>query len=396
MPQVPNFQDQQRLQRVATDRFAMKQVIGQISVQSVMPAPSQTPSVTPTVTVSNTSTPTPTPTIQFLSVASIDAIQTTGASNAYYNTYYGKLVNPNFFFDPSVTLAFINLDQTVAIYFDAQSLNQWVVYDLDAGEAAGYSTIGSPNLLPISNWTSITGVTNPAEFNNFIIASIVPTPTPTPPVTPTVTPYLPGGPSRFFYSDRASTISFDSVIDNASYESYFNTLTAVKISDGVQRIDDRPYGYGPFQNQTNLSAVSLGNGLTSIGDFAFYGCSSLTGIAIPNSVIKIGQYAFNNCTNNRNTTVGNSVSAMGQDAFQGNQNLVTITIPSSVVFIGRYAFANCTNTEAIYFQGDAPVIGGDGILGNIKLFPPGSVYYCDVAQGFSNPFAQIPAYAIAC
>ena len=227
-----------------------------------------------------------------------------------------------------------------------------------------------------------------------ITPTVTPTLTPTPTPTPTPSPYLPGGPSQFFYSDRPPTISFDSVIDNASYESYSNTLTAVKISDGVQRIDDRPFGYGPFQNQTNLSAVSLGNGLTSIGDYALYGCSSLTGIAIPNSVIRVGQRAFNNCTNNRNTTLGNSVSVIDTQAFQGNQYLFTITIPSSVVFIGQDTFTNCFIMETIYFQGDAPVIGGNGRMGSIRF--NGVVYYCDVAQGFSNPFGQIPAYAIPC
>jgi len=63
MPQVPNFQDQQRLQRVATDRFSVKNVIGSVHAQSVVPAPSQTPSVTPSNTCTPTQTLTPTPTI---------------------------------------------------------------------------------------------------------------------------------------------------------------------------------------------------------------------------------------------------------------------------------------------------------------------------------------------
>jgi hypothetical protein len=60
--------------------------------------------------------------------------------------------------------------------------------------------------------------------------------------------------------------------------------------------------------------------VTSIGSSAFSGCSSLTGVTIPEGVTSIGSYAFNNCS-----------------------SLTTVTIPSSVTGIGNKAFANCGN-----------------------------------------------------
>jgi hypothetical protein len=159
-------------------------VISSTPLPQVTVTPSNTPSLTPTRTQNQT--PTPTPTIQFLSVASINAIQTTGSTNSAYNTYYGKVNNPNFFFDPSVTLAFINIEQNVAIYFDALDLNDWVIYDFNQVESVGRNASGNPSQLPISNWSTIVDVPISAGFTNFIISSIAPTPTPTITVTPTI------------------------------------------------------------------------------------------------------------------------------------------------------------------------------------------------------------------
>ena len=163
-------------------------VISSTPLPQVTVTPSNTPSLTPTRTQNQT--PTPTPTIQFLSVASIDAIQTTGSSNSAYNTYYGKVNNPNFFFDPSVTLAFINIEQNVAVYFDTIDLNDWVIYDFNQVESVGRNASGNPSQLPISNWSTIVDVPISAGFTNFIISSIAPTPTPTITVTPTITPTI--------------------------------------------------------------------------------------------------------------------------------------------------------------------------------------------------------------
>jgi len=167
-------------------------------IASVTPTPqatatsqiTTTPTVTPTITLTRTQnqTPTPTPTIQFLSVASIDAILTTGSTNSAYNTYYGKVNNPNFFFDPTVTLAFINNTQDVAIYFDAQDLNNWVVYDLNQDNAVGENIAGNSNQLPITNWSSVINAPVSAGFTNFVISSVAPTPTPTITITPSQTP----------------------------------------------------------------------------------------------------------------------------------------------------------------------------------------------------------------
>ena len=81
--------------------------------------------------------------------------------------------------------------------------------------------------------------------------------------------------------------------------------------------------------------------IASIGDYAFYGCSGLTSITIPNSVTSIGAGAFSECTYLTSITIPNSVTSIGDYAFSECTYLTSITIPNSVTSIGDHAFESC-------------------------------------------------------
>ena len=96
-----------------------------------------------------------------------------------------------------------------------------------------------------------------------------------------------------------------------------------------------------IDENTEIMDLIVPNGVTSIGDKAFYGCSSLTSVTIPNSVTSIGDYAFYCCFGLTSVTIGNSVKRIGDESFMYCTGLTSVTIGNSVTSIGNDAFMGC-------------------------------------------------------
>ena len=105
-----------------------------------------------------------------------------------------------------------------------------------------------------------------------------------------------------------------------------------------------------FYDCTGLTSIDIPNSVTIIGDNAFYGCTGLTGIVIPNSVTYIGNSAFYGCTGLTSVVIPNSVTAIGEEAFFGCTGLTSIDIPNSVIAIGNQAFYKCTGLTSIVVE----------------------------------------------
>ena len=105
--------------------------------------------------------------------------------------------------------------------------------------------------------------------------------------------------------------------------------------------------YSTYYIPKSLKSVTITGGNILCG--AFYGCTGLTNITIPNSVTSIGDSAFYGCTGLTSITIPDSVTSIGYDAFRGCTGLTSITIPNSIQNIGRCAFDACTNLKTVTF-----------------------------------------------
>ena len=102
-------------------------------------------------------------------------------------------------------------------------------------------------------------------------------------------------------------------------------------------------GHTVFLSNTNLTSVTIPDGVTSIGWEAFRGCTGLTNVIIPDDVTSIERSAFASCTGLMSVTIPGSVTSIGREAFRGCTGLTNITIPAGVAFIGKDAFSDCPN-----------------------------------------------------
>ena len=132
------------------------------------------------------------------------------------------------------------------------------------------------------------------------------------------------------------------------------SLKSVTIPDSITSI-----GYAAFRECTSLKSVTIPDSVTSIGNTAFVSCTSLISITIPNSVTEIGDAAFRECTSLISITIPNSVTSIGDRAFRECTSLTSITIPNSVTSIGEYTFYGCTSLTSITIPDSVTSIGWD-------------------------------------
>ena len=163
----------------------------------------------------------------------------------------------------------------------------------------------------------------------------------------------------------------------APWYDYIDSISSASAENGVTSI-----GNGAFYGCDSLTSVTIPNSVTTIGDDAFYFCNSLTSVTIPASVTTIGDYAFGECNNLTSVTIPDSVTTIGNFAFSGCRNLTSVTIPNSVTTIGNAAFQSCWNLTSITIPDSVTTIG-DGVFSSCSrmsniFVSSGNPNYCDV------------------
>ena len=200
------------------------------------------------------------------------------------------------------------------------------------------------------------------------------------------------GNSVFYSCTRLTSVAIGSGVETIGMYAFQNCtgLTTIDIPNSVTSI-----GNSAFYRCTGLTTIAIGSGVKTIGNFIFNRCNNLTtitvdagnttfnspagsnaviettsktlvvgckGTTIPDNVTSIGTYAFYGCTGLTTIDIPASVKTIVHHAFSGCTGLTTIDIPASVTSIGEYAFKQCTNLVTVTLNSN-PTIEGNAFEG---------------------------------
>ena len=209
------------------------------------------------------------------------------------------------------------------------------------------------------------------------------------------------GVQAFGYCDSLTSITIPDSVTTIGFRAFYScgSLTSVTIPDSVTSIGEWAFGYC-----NSLTSVTIPDSVTTIGYGAFSGCSSLkefkgkfaadggrclimgntiiayaeasgTTYTIPDSVTTIGEWAFNWCPSLTSVTIPDSVTTIGEMAFEHCDSLTSVTIPDSVTTIYNWAFDGCSSLVSATI-GDGVTTIGEGVFA-----------YCNNIAEFKGKYA---------
>ena len=146
--------------------------------------------------------------------------------------------------------------------------------------------------------------------------------------------------------------------NRAPWYRHRSLIETVVIQHGVTSI-----GNNAFYDCSSLTSVTIPSSVTSIGEEAFYACKSLTSVTIPDSVTSIGKRAFMWCSALPSVTIPNSVTIIGKEAFSGCKSLTSVTIPNSVTSIANGVFVGCSSLAGVTIPSSVTSIGDEAFSG---------------------------------
>ena len=194
----------------------------------------------------------------------------------------------------------------------------------------------------------------------------------------TITGYT-GEAKKVVIPDKINGTEVISIGNKAFWEC--TSLTGVTIPEGVTSIGDRA-----FEDCTSLTSVTIPEGVTSIGNDAFSLCGNLTSISLPKSLTSIGSYGFSG-TDLTSITIPENVRSIGCEAFFLCDKLKKVVLPEGITRISSKTFAMCSNLTSITIPDSVTSIGNGVFCGCSKLKSvviPDSVIEIDVFKKGEN------------
>lgn len=182
--------------------------------------------------------------------------------------------------------------------------------------------------------------------------------------------------------------------DDLTWTLSVGTLTIT----GSGKMDDFPEDtMAPwYEFREDVTRVELPDGMTHIGDLAFYDCMNLTAVAIPSSVESIGMYAFTNCEDLELLSLGGRVKTIGEAAFSDCYSLKSLDLPGTLTHIGTKGFYRCESLTTVTVPSSVTSMGvsvfayckslvSANVQANINTLPEFMFYGCGQLTSVSLP-----------
>ena len=132
-------------------------------------------------------------------------------------------------------------------------------------------------------------------------------------------------------------------------------------------------GSSAFLGCSELTSLTLPDGIKWIGSSAFNGCSGLTSLTLPDGIVFIDSRAFCGCSGLTSLNLPAGITSIGDDTFQGCSGLTSLTLPAGITRIGSYAFLNCSGLTSLTLPASITSIGSWAFQGCSGLT---SIYVC--------------------